>query len=96
MYLNMFGTDMVVLNSSETIADLLDKRSAIYSDKVATTPHPPRNMLTRLGISLRIASVTNGRADGPGQVGVHDVSVRREVENTPPTLSRVFQCCDGG
>ena len=34
MYLNMFGTDVVVLNSSETIADLLDKRSAIYSDKV--------------------------------------------------------------
>lgn len=30
----MFGTDIVVLNSSESIADLLDKRSAIYSDKV--------------------------------------------------------------
>lgn len=30
----MFGTDVVVLSSSETIADLLDKRSAIYSDKV--------------------------------------------------------------
>ena len=36
MYLNMVGTDVVVLNSSEIIADLLDKRSAIYSDKVAT------------------------------------------------------------
>ena len=36
MYLNMFGTNIVVLNSSEAIADLLDKRSAIYSDKVAT------------------------------------------------------------
>ncbi|KAF9648948.1 cytochrome P450 [Thelephora ganbajun] len=34
MYLKMFGTDVVVLNSSETIADLLDKRSAIYSDKM--------------------------------------------------------------
>ena len=32
----MFGTAMVVLNSSETIEDLLDKRSAIYSDRVAT------------------------------------------------------------
>ena len=32
----MFGIDVVVLNSSETIADLLDKRSAIYSDKVPT------------------------------------------------------------
>jgi hypothetical protein len=36
MYLNVLGTDMVVLNSSESIADLLDKRSAIYSDKVVT------------------------------------------------------------
>ena len=35
MYLNMFGTGVIVLNSSETIADLLDKRSAIYSDKIA-------------------------------------------------------------
>lgn len=30
----MFGTDLVALNSSEVIADLLDKRSTIYSDKV--------------------------------------------------------------
>ena len=36
MHLNMFGASIVVLNSSEAIADLLDKRSAIYSDKVAT------------------------------------------------------------
>ena len=36
MYFNMFGTDMVVLNSSEAMEDLLDKRSAIYSDKVGT------------------------------------------------------------
>jgi len=42
MYLNMLGTDIVVLNSSETIADLLDKRSAIYSDKV-TTIHRTRS-----------------------------------------------------
>lgn len=39
MYLNMFGTDVVVLNSGETIADLLDKRSAIYSDKVIVAYH---------------------------------------------------------
>ena len=37
MYLNMLGADMVVLNSSEVIADLLDKRSAIYSDKVMSS-----------------------------------------------------------
>ena len=30
---------MVVLNSSETIADLLDKRSAIYSDKVTAVDY---------------------------------------------------------
>jgi len=35
VYFNMFGTDLVVLNSSEAIADLMDKRSAIYSDKVS-------------------------------------------------------------
>ena len=28
---------MVVLNSSEVIADLLDKKSAIYSDKVMSS-----------------------------------------------------------
>jgi hypothetical protein len=36
LYFNMFGTDLVALNSSKVIADLLDKRSAIYSDKVTT------------------------------------------------------------
>ena len=39
MYLNMFGTEIVVLNSSESTSDLLDKRSAIYSDKVTTVHH---------------------------------------------------------
>jgi hypothetical protein len=39
MYFNMFGTDLVVLNSSEAIGDLLDKRSAIYSDKVTAMYH---------------------------------------------------------
>jgi hypothetical protein len=38
MYLKVIGADVVVLNSSEVIADLLDKRSAIYSDKVITSP----------------------------------------------------------
>ena len=56
MYLNMFGTNIVVLNSSEAVADLMDKRSAIYSDKVAASitllwstsnaiVAPPRNSL---------------------------------------------------
>ena len=36
VYLNIFGADNVVLNSNEAISDLLDKRSAIYSDRVRT------------------------------------------------------------
>jgi len=34
LHLNFLGSDHVVLNSSEAISDLLDKRSAIYSDRV--------------------------------------------------------------
>lgn len=34
VYLNLFGADHVILNSNEAISDLLDKRSAIYSDRV--------------------------------------------------------------
>lgn len=33
-HLNLLGADNVILNSSEAISDLLDKRSAIYSDRV--------------------------------------------------------------
>lgn len=66
MYFNMFGTDMVVLNSSESIADLLDKRSAIYSDKVTAmynTYPVEANARTPL---LVIAPVTNCGIDRPG------------------------------
>jgi hypothetical protein len=31
---NLLGTEHIVLNSSEAISDLLEKRSAIYSDRV--------------------------------------------------------------
>jgi len=34
VYLNVFGADHIILNSNEAISDLLDKRSAIYSDRV--------------------------------------------------------------
>jgi len=34
LHLRFLGSDHVVLNSSEAISDLLDKRSAIYSDRV--------------------------------------------------------------
>ena len=34
LYLNLFGVDHIILNSSEAISELLDKRSAIYSGRV--------------------------------------------------------------
>ena len=34
LYLNVLGADQIILNSNEAISDLLDKRSAIYSDRV--------------------------------------------------------------
>lgn len=34
LYLNLLGTDHIMLNSSEAISDLLDKRSAVYSGRV--------------------------------------------------------------
>jgi len=37
VYLNVLGADHIILNSNEAISDLLDKRSAIYSDR----PHFP-------------------------------------------------------
>ena len=59
MHLNMLGKSIVVLNSSEAIVDLLDKRSAIYSDKVAACvaflrstsnapPEQPRSVMLEL------------------------------------------------
>ena len=40
LYLNLFGKDMIILNSTKAISDLLDKRSKIYSDKVRTSSYP--------------------------------------------------------
>ncbi|KAF9783495.1 cytochrome P450 [Thelephora terrestris] len=37
LHLKLPGTEMVVLSTSEAISDLLDQRSAIYSDKPSTT-----------------------------------------------------------
>jgi hypothetical protein len=34
LYLRLFSTNLVILNSSEDICDLLEKRSNIYSDRV--------------------------------------------------------------
>ena len=35
LFMKIFSKDMVVLNSSEAIYDLLEKRSNIYSDRVS-------------------------------------------------------------
>ena len=35
LYMKLFSKHFVVLNSSEAISDLLDKRSTIYSDRVS-------------------------------------------------------------
>ena len=37
LYLNVLGADQIILNSNQAISDLLDKRSAIYSDRVRAT-----------------------------------------------------------
>jgi len=38
LYLKLLTTDFVVLNSTEAITDLLEKRSNIYSDRVSGPP----------------------------------------------------------
>ena len=47
LYLNLFGKDMIVLNSTKAISDLLDKRSKIYSDKVCTPSYPTKRIHNR-------------------------------------------------
>ena len=41
VYLNLFGAKHIILNSNEAISDLLEKRSAIYSDRVSSSCGPP-------------------------------------------------------
>ena len=38
LYLKLFTTHFVVLNSSEAIVNLTEKRSNIYSDRVSGSP----------------------------------------------------------
>jgi len=35
MYLRLMGEDVVVLSSNEAITDVVEKRSAIYSERVS-------------------------------------------------------------
>jgi hypothetical protein len=37
IYLNIFGQQIIVLNSAEDAQELLDKRAAIYSDRFCPT-----------------------------------------------------------
>ena len=46
LYIKLFSKNFVVLNSSEAISDLLDKRSTIYSDRVRHLAESPSCSLT--------------------------------------------------
>ena len=35
LYMKLFSKDLIILNSSEAVSDLLEKRSNIYSDRVS-------------------------------------------------------------
>ena len=37
IYLNLLGQSVIVLNTAQATSDLLDKRSAIYSDRPKST-----------------------------------------------------------
>ncbi|KAF9260636.1 cytochrome P450 [Marasmius fiardii PR-910] len=55
IYLNMFGSSVVILNSMEAAQDLFDKRSSIYSDR------PRFTMLNELtGMSFHLAFMRYG------------------------------------
>ena len=42
VYLKLLATDVVVLNSSQAISDLIEKRSEIYSGRVSPGPTPTK------------------------------------------------------
>lgn len=71
LYLNLFGKDMIILNSSKAISDLLDKRSKIYSDKVRL-PSYSRKRIYNLG-SSSVASSSDGGTVSPS-ISRHDIS----------------------
>ena len=93
--MNMLGTNLVVLNSSEAIADLMDKRSAIYSDKVATCITFLRSGSDAIVIPTT-APISHAGIDGAEQVGDCSVRVWRKVEDPPPALPSILQSRDRG
>ena len=63
VYLNLFGKDMIILNSSQAISDLLDKRSKIYSDKVCVLSYSSKRIHNH--VSLSLAPSSDGRTVSP-------------------------------
>ena len=71
----MFGTDMVVLDSSEAIADLLDKKSAIYSDKVMSSVAFTQSE-SNVADFLTIAPITDIGTNWSQQMVIHGIRIR--------------------
>jgi hypothetical protein len=61
-YMNMIGQPVVVLNSAQAASDLLEKRSAIYSDRVGSTMvnHPTLLVYDRTTRLVAKRAVTDG------------------------------------
>lgn len=59
LYLKLLKTDFVVLNSTEAITDLLEKRSNIYSDRVSGPPRKAHTSVLTVGYNGKSA----GHAD---------------------------------
>lgn len=64
LYLNLFGKDMIILNTNKVISDLLDKRSKIYSDKVSVPSLFPCRQVGN-GVLESLAPICHGRSVGP-------------------------------
>ena len=64
LYLNLFGKDLIILNSTKTISDLLDKRSKIYSDKVSVAALFVCRQVDN-GVLKSLAPISHGRPVGP-------------------------------
>lgn len=71
LYLNLFGKDMIILNSSKAISDLLDKRSKIYSDKVRLPSYSRKRIYNRVSSSIASSS-DGGTVSRP--ISRHDIS----------------------
>jgi len=48
LHLDIFGAHILVLSKAESVLELLNKRSAAYSDRVSTAERTPPRLLTCL------------------------------------------------